>query len=46
VRDWLEAQPWNKAPPPPDLPPEIIAMTAAKYREALRAITGRDIDGT
>ena len=44
VRDWLEAQPWNKAPPPPELPPEIIARTAAKYREALRAITGRDID--
>jgi phosphoribosylaminoimidazole-succinocarboxamide synthase len=44
VRDWLEAQPWNKAPPPPDLPPEIIARTAAKYREALRAITGRDIE--
>jgi len=44
VRDWLEAQPWNKTPPPPDLPAEIIARTAAKYREALRAITGRDID--
>jgi phosphoribosylaminoimidazole-succinocarboxamide synthase len=44
VRDWLERQPWNKAPPPPELPPEIIAMTAARYREALRAITGRDID--
>jgi phosphoribosylaminoimidazole-succinocarboxamide synthase len=44
VRDWLEAQPWNKSPPPPDLPPEIIVRTAAKYREALHAITGRDID--
>ena len=44
VRDWLEAQPWNKAPPPPELPADIIARTAAKYREALRAITGRDID--
>jgi phosphoribosylaminoimidazole-succinocarboxamide synthase len=44
VRDWLEAQPWNKAPPPPELPAEIIERTAAKYREALRAITGRDID--
>jgi phosphoribosylaminoimidazole-succinocarboxamide synthase len=44
VRDWLEAQPWNKAPPPPTLPPEIIARTAQKYREALRAITGRDLD--
>ena len=40
VRDWLEAQPWNKAPPPPDLPAEIIARTAEKYREALRRITG------
>jgi len=44
VRDWLEAQPWNKAPPPPELPPEIIERTAAKYREALRAITGKDLD--
>ena len=44
VRDWLEQQPWNKAPPPPELPAEIIARTAAKYREALRAITGRDVD--
>ena len=44
VRDWLEAQPWNKAPPPPELPAEIIDRTAAKYREALRAIIGRDID--
>ena len=44
VRDWLEAQPWNKAPPPPDLPPEIVARTAAMYRQALRAITGRDLD--
>ncbi len=45
VRDWLEAQPWNKAPPPPDLPPEIIAKTAEKYREALRAITGQTLTG-
>ena len=44
VRDWLEGQPWNKAPPPPDLPAEIIEKTAAKYREALRRLTGRDLD--
>ena len=44
VRDWLELQPWNKSPPPPDLPPEIIAKTAEKYREALRRLTGRDLD--
>jgi phosphoribosylaminoimidazole-succinocarboxamide synthase len=43
VRDWLEQQPWNKAPPPPDLPAEVIARTAEKYREALRRITGRDL---
>ncbi len=38
VRDWLEQQPWNKAPPPPDLPPEVVAGTADKYREALRRL--------
>jgi phosphoribosylaminoimidazole-succinocarboxamide synthase len=43
VRDWLEQQPWNKAPPPPDLPPEVISKTADKYREALRRITGHDL---
>jgi phosphoribosylaminoimidazole-succinocarboxamide synthase len=40
VRDWLEAvrvngQPWNKRAPAPVLPAEVIAKTAAKYREAL-----------
>jgi len=43
VRDWLETQPWNKAPPPPDLPAEVIARTADKYREALLRITGRPL---
>jgi phosphoribosylaminoimidazole-succinocarboxamide synthase len=44
VRDWLEAQAWNKAPPPPDLPAEIIEKTASKYREALKRLTGRTLD--
>ncbi|MFZ5539765.1 MAG: phosphoribosylaminoimidazolesuccinocarboxamide synthase [Pseudomonadota bacterium] len=44
VRDWLERQHWNKSPPPPDLPPDIVAKTAEKYREALRRLTGRDLD--
>jgi phosphoribosylaminoimidazole-succinocarboxamide synthase len=35
VRDWLEKQPWDKNPPPPDLPAEIIEKTAAKYREVV-----------
>ena len=43
VRDWLEAQHWNKAPPPPDLPAEIVAKTAAKYREALLRLTGKSL---
>jgi phosphoribosylaminoimidazole-succinocarboxamide synthase len=43
VRDWLEQQPWNKTPPPPDLPPDVIARTADKYREAMRRITGADL---
>ena len=45
VRDWLERQPWNKAPPPPDLPPEIVASTADKYREALIRLTGHGLPG-
>jgi phosphoribosylaminoimidazole-succinocarboxamide synthase len=40
VRDWLETQHWNKAPPPPHLPPEVIAGTAARYREAYEWLTG------
>ena len=40
LRDWLQAQPWDKSPPPPALPQEIIDKTAARYREALdRLIT-------
>jgi phosphoribosylaminoimidazole-succinocarboxamide synthase len=41
VRDWLEAQHWDKRPPAPALPPDILARTAAKYREALRMLTGQ-----
>jgi phosphoribosylaminoimidazole-succinocarboxamide synthase len=39
VRDWLQAQPWDKSPPPPALPREIIERTARKYREALEQLT-------
>lgn len=40
VRDWLEAQSWNKQPPAPALPPDVAARTGEKYREALRLLTG------
>jgi phosphoribosylaminoimidazole-succinocarboxamide synthase len=39
VRDYLETLDWNKRPPGPHLPPEIIERTAGKYREALRRLT-------
>ena len=45
VRDWLETQHWNKTPPPPALPPEVVAKTAAKYRDALLRLTGQTVVG-
>lgn len=39
VRDWLEAQPWNKRAPAPRLPAEIARKTAQKYQDALRMLT-------
>jgi phosphoribosylaminoimidazole-succinocarboxamide synthase len=39
VRDYLETLDWNKQAPGPKLPPEILAKTAAKYREALQRLT-------
>jgi len=39
LRDWLSAQAWDKTPPPPALPPDIVEMTAARYREALDRLT-------
>jgi phosphoribosylaminoimidazole-succinocarboxamide synthase len=39
VRDWLETQPWGKTPPAPPLPADVLAKTAAKYREAFTRLT-------
>lgn len=39
VRDWLETQPWDKTPPAPRLPADVLEKTAEKYREALRRLT-------
>ena len=41
VRDYLETLDWNKTPPGPELPQQIIDQTAAKYREAEARLTGR-----
>jgi phosphoribosylaminoimidazole-succinocarboxamide synthase len=40
VRDYLETLDWDKTPPPPPIPAEIIEATAAKYREAYQRLTG------
>ena len=39
VRDWLETQAWDKTPPAPRLPNEVVTKTAAKYQEALDRLT-------
>ena len=41
VRDYLETLDWDKAPPAPLLPPEIVEKTSQKYLEAFRRLTGR-----
>ena len=43
VRDYLETLDWDKTPPAPPLPPEVIAKTSQKYREALERLTGRKL---
>ena len=43
VRDYLEDIAWNKAPPAPELPPEVVERTAEKYREAFHRLTGREL---
>jgi phosphoribosylaminoimidazole-succinocarboxamide synthase len=44
VRDYLESIHWNKQPPAPALPPDVARRTSEKYREAYRALTGRDLE--
>lgn len=43
LRDWLLTQPWDKTPPPPALPDEIVEATRAKYLDAYRILTGTDL---
>ncbi len=48
LRDWLEnvrigGQPWTKQPPAPTLPPDVIANTAARYRQAYEMLTGQTL---
>ena len=43
VRDYLEEIRWNKQPPVPSLPDDVIQRTRAKYVEAFRLLTGREL---
>ncbi len=43
VRDYLSATGWDKEPPAPPLPPEVVARTQEKYDDALRRLTGRGV---
>jgi phosphoribosylaminoimidazole-succinocarboxamide synthase len=43
VRDWLEASGWDKRPPAPHLPPEVIEATRARYVEAYERLSGRPL---
>jgi phosphoribosylaminoimidazole-succinocarboxamide synthase len=45
VRDWLDAQDWDKAPPPPPLPDDVVADTRRRYIEAYERLTGGDFAG-
>jgi phosphoribosylaminoimidazole-succinocarboxamide synthase len=42
TRDWLETTGWDKNPPAPELPDEVVAKTREKYIEAFRALTGQE----
>jgi phosphoribosylaminoimidazole-succinocarboxamide synthase len=44
VRDYLETLGWNKRPPAPHLPAEVVARTSEKYREAYTRLTGRKLE--
>ena len=43
VRDYLERIEWNKQPPVPSLPDDVVAKTRDKYVEAFRRLTGREL---
>ncbi len=44
LRDWLEASGWDKTPPPPSLPPDIVTETSERYVTAYERISGRRLD--
>ncbi len=43
LRDWVEQQDWDKTPPPPELPPEVVEATSRRYVAAYERVTGRHL---
>ena len=43
IRDWLESQDWDKTPPAPPLPQEVVEKSVGKYLEVYKKVTGRDL---
>ena len=46
VRDWLTGAGWNRQPPAPELPPEVVRASSERYLEAYRLLTGEPLPGT
>ncbi len=46
VRDWLESIAWNKEPPAPTIPPDVVERTSQKYRDAYRRLVGAPLPGS
>jgi phosphoribosylaminoimidazole-succinocarboxamide synthase len=44
VRNYLDAQPWNRTDPAPELPPEVVMGTRERYLQAYRKLTGKDLN--
>jgi phosphoribosylaminoimidazole-succinocarboxamide synthase len=44
LRDWLTASGWNREPPAPTLPPDVVETTSKKYQEAYYRLTGKRIE--
>jgi phosphoribosylaminoimidazole-succinocarboxamide synthase len=45
IRDWLSASGWNKEPPAPQLPDQIVEMTSSRYKEVFTRLTGKELRG-
>ena len=44
VRDYLDGIRWDRRPPAPELPPDVVGQTREKYRDAYRLLTGTALD--